>query len=133
MKFLHGMKMKREVTHGGIVPSGWQMAWYEPRRRLGVYFPRPLHWLLRAIREVIYRVRLAVHAPSLECTQVFDMQRRHRERQRLAEEYARGYMLGWRECFRSCLDVVEDEIAGASEVYDVTGWFTSGPDSPKEN
>ena len=30
-----------------MIPRGWQMAWYEPRRRIGVYYPAPLHWLLR--------------------------------------------------------------------------------------
>ena len=78
MKLLRGIR--REVTHGGVVPRGWQMAWYEPRRRTGVYYPRPLNWLLGALREFIYRVQLAVHAPRLECAQTFDMERFHRER-----------------------------------------------------
>ena len=39
------------------------------------------------------------------------MQRAHRERERLAEEYARGYRAGWRECFQTCLSAVEEEIA----------------------
>jgi hypothetical protein len=134
MKLLRGIR--REVTHGGVVPRGWQMAWYEPRRRTGVYYPRPLNWLLRAVREFIYRVQLAVHAPRLECAQVFDMQRLHRERERLAVEYARGYMTGWRECFRTCLDVVEEEIScanGVYEAYDVAGWLAAGPEPWKEN
>ena len=42
----------REVGHGGMIPRGWQMAWYEPRRRVGVYYPSPLHWMLRAMREI---------------------------------------------------------------------------------
>ena len=112
------------------------MAWYEPRRRTGVYYPRPLNWLLRAVREFIYRVQLAVHAPRLECAQVFDMQRLHRERERLAVEYARGYITGWRECFRACLDVVEEEIScanGVYEAYDVAGWLAAGPEPWKEN
>ena len=67
MKLLRGLR--REVTHGGVVPHGWQMAWYEPRRRTGVYYPRPLNWLLQAVCEFIYRVQLAVHAPRLECAQ----------------------------------------------------------------
>jgi hypothetical protein len=134
MKLLRGVR--REVTHGGIVPRGWQMAWYEPRRRTGVYYPRPLNWLLRGLREFIYRVQLAVHAPRLECAQVFDMQRLHRERERLAAEYARGYVLGWRECFHACLDVVEEEIAcahGVYDAYDVAGWLAAGSEPGKEN
>src|SRR5262249_7282738 len=109
MRLLGGIR--REVTHGGIVPRGWQMAWYEARRRTGVYYPRLLNWLLGALRELMYRVHLAVRAPRLECAQVFDMQRLHRERERLAVEYARGYVSGWRECFQTCLDVVDEEIS----------------------
>jgi hypothetical protein len=85
--------MRREVGHGGIEPRGWQMAWYEPRRRLGVYYPAPLNWLARAAREIGYRVQIALDAPGIERAQVFEMQRTHRERERLAEEYARGYMI----------------------------------------
>ncbi len=59
------------------------------------------------------RVLAAIHAPEIERAQVFEMQRTHRERERLAEEYASGYLVGWRECFQACLEVVEDEIAGA--------------------
>ena len=93
------LKVRKEVSHGGVVPRGWQMAWYEPRRRVCVYYPAPLHWLLRAIREVVHRVREAVRAPCIERAEVFQMQRAHRER--VAEEYARGYMAGWRECFQT--------------------------------
>jgi hypothetical protein len=125
--------LKREVGHGGIVPPGWQMAWYEPRRRVGVYFPRPLHWIVRVARELIYRARIAWHAPRIERKEFFDMQRTHRERQRLAEEYARGYLIGWRECFQSCLEVVEDEIRQANDSLDVSGWLPVEPSSRREN
>ena len=54
------------------------------------------------------------------------MQRLHRER--LAVEYARGYMTGWGECFRACLDVVDEEISCAQGVYDVAGWLAAGPE-----
>jgi hypothetical protein len=45
-------------------------------------------------------------------------------------------MGGWRECFRACLDVVEEEIACAHEVYgayDVAGWLAAGSEPGKEN
>ncbi|HXX19076.1 MAG TPA: hypothetical protein VEJ46_06705 [Candidatus Acidoferrum sp.] len=112
-------KLRREVTHGGRIPQGWQFAWYEPRRRVAVYYPRPLNWLLRAAREIIHRLRLAWDAPSIERAQIFQMQRIHRERQRLAEEYARGYLIGWHECFRACLEIVEDELTHPSDLLDV--------------
>jgi hypothetical protein len=74
-------KFKKVVSHGGVVPPGWRMAWYEPRRRVGVYYPAPLHWILRAWREFRYRAELAARAPSIERAQFLDMQRTHRERQ----------------------------------------------------
>lgn len=115
--------LRREVGHGGIVPAGWRMAWYEPKRRVGIYFPRPLHWILRGLRELVYRAQVAWRAPRMERAEFFEMQRTHRERQRLAEEYARGYLNGWRECFQACLEVVEDEIRQANDVLDVSAWL----------
>ncbi|MFZ3214880.1 MAG: hypothetical protein WA192_02365 [Candidatus Acidiferrales bacterium] len=123
-------KLRKEVSHGGVIPRGWRMAWYEPRRRVGVYYPAPLHWLLRAGREMIYRVQIAVQAPALERGEVFQMQRAHRERERLAEEYARGYMAGWRECFQTCLSAVEDEVARVDDAWEVGSFFPTAPKPP---
>lgn len=127
------MNLRREVGHGGMVPRGWRMAWYEPRRRVGVYYPSPLHWLLRAMREIVYRVRIAVRAPEIECTQIFEMQRTHRDRQHLADEYARGYLVGWRECFHTCLAAVEDELGRSDDVWEIGALLADAPPSPKDN
>jgi len=124
-------KLRREVGHGGTIPSGWRLAWYEPRRRVGVYFPAPLHWACRVLREVAYRVRIAMRAPSIECAQVFELQRAHRKRQDLAEEHARGYMAGWHECFEACLVAVEDELTRTGDVWDL-GSMLTGHDAPGE-
>jgi hypothetical protein len=118
--------VRKEVTHGGVIPRGWRLAWYEPRRRVGVYYPAPLHWMLRAGRELLHRARLAVRAPGLEHEEVFQMQRLHKERERLAEEYARGYLCGWRECFQTCLTAVEEEISQADRAWEI-GAFLAGP------
>lgn len=107
-------RLCREIGHGRRIPRGWRMAWYEPRRRLGVYCLAPFHWLARAWREFIGRVQLAWRAPSFERTEVFAMQREHRRRQDLADEFARGYMQGWHECFETCLGVVEEELTASS-------------------
>jgi hypothetical protein len=108
-------RLRREIGHGGRIPRGWRMGWYEPRRRLGVYFLAPFHWLARAWREFVRRAQLAWRAPSLEMAEVFAMQREHRRRQDLADEFARGYMEGWHECFETCLGVVEEELTACSE------------------
>ena len=124
----------REVGHGGIVPRGFQMAWYEPRRRVGVYFPAPLHWAIRALREFRYRLRVALRAPAIEQAEVFEMQRTHRERHRLAEEYAHGYLTGWQECFETCLAAVEEEISRVDSVWDAGALLLNPPtETPKDN
>jgi hypothetical protein len=130
MKLFTGLR--REVGHGGKVPAGYQLAWYEPRRRIGVYFPVPLHWALRALRELRHRLHLALRAPRIECSDVFQMQRAHRERELLAAEFARGYINGWRECFHVCLDAVEEEIERVDEAWDV-GSMLPAPKPPRNN
>ncbi len=109
------------------------MAWYEPRRRVGVYYPAPLHWLLRAVREFVYRIRAAVGSPEIECLQIFEMQRAQRDRERLADEYARGYLAGWRECFQACLAAVEGELAQSSDVWEIGALLADSTGPPKEN
>jgi hypothetical protein len=130
MKLFTGLR--REVGHGGNVPAGYQLAWYEPQRRIGVYFPVPLHWALRALRELRHRLQLALRAPRIERSEVFQMQRAHRQRELLAEEYARGYISGWRECFDVCLDAVEEEIERVDEAWDVGSLFPA-PKPPRSN
>jgi len=104
----------REVGHGGRIPRGWRMAWYEPRRRVGVYCPPPLHWAWRVLRELVHRMQVALRAPSIERAEVFEMQRVNRRREEMAEDFARGYMQGWDECFDTCLGVVAEEIVSSA-------------------
>ncbi|MGA8220061.1 MAG: hypothetical protein WB780_00290 [Candidatus Acidiferrales bacterium] len=79
--------------------------------------------MVRGLREFSYRLQIAMHAPRIEHAQVFEMQRIQRERQRLTEEYARGYLSGWRECFQACLEAVEEEIARVDDAFDTSTWF----------
>jgi hypothetical protein len=127
------MKLRREAGHGGNVPCGWRMAWYEPNRRVGVYYPAVLHWIRRAAREFSYRLRIALRAPPIERAQVFEIQRTHRERQRLADEYARGYLAGWRECFQACLETVEEELAREDDIWAVGEMLTDPGKPPRRN
>jgi hypothetical protein len=102
------------------------MAWYEPRRRVGVYFPAPLNWIARAWRELRYRLHIALGAPGIEAAQFFTMQRLHQQRQRMAEEYARGYMVGWRECLHACVEAIEDEMSRGDDVWEIGALLTDG-------
>ena len=127
------LKLRREAGHGATPPRGWQLAWYEPRRRVGVYYPTPLHLILRAVREFRYRLRVAWRAPRLEQADVVAMERTHRQRQLLADEYARGYLAGWRECFQTCLEAVEGEIARSDEMWDVGDLLAGTPKPSPDN
>jgi hypothetical protein len=127
------LNLRREAGHGVVVPRGWRMAWYEPQRRVGVYYPAPLHWILRALRDLGYRLRIALRAPRMEHADAFAAQRSHHERQRLADEYARGYLAGWRECFHICLQAVEEEIARSDDIWSVGDLLTGAPKSSREN
>lgn len=101
----------REQALGGHKPRGWRLAWYEPLRRVGVYFPIPAHVLARALREIAWRVRHAAALPSREVAEKTEAERAYRERLHLAEKYAEGYLHGWRECFETCLELMEEESA----------------------
>ena len=75
-------------------------------------------------------MRAAVRAPGIERPKVFQMQRVHRERELHAEEYARGYMAGWRECFQTCLSAVEDEISRLDDGWEVGSFLPAAPKPP---
>lgn len=127
------LKLRREVGHGGIIPRGWRFAWYEPRRRVAVYYPAPLHWMMRAVREFDYRMRIALRAPAIERAQVFELNRMHRERQLLADEYARGYLVGWHECFQACLELVEEELTHPNDIWEIGGMLVDTKKLPESN
>jgi hypothetical protein len=109
--------MKRVATHGEKIPAGWKMAWYEPRRRVGVYYPAPLHWVMRLLRAFVYRLKFGWSAMPQAVADVFEIQRAHREREKLATEYARGYMVGWRECFAASVELIEEEITRVDHIF----------------
>ncbi len=106
--------LKRELGHGAAPRRGWRLAWYEPRRRVGIFFPAPLHRIARAIREFKWRMAVALRAPTRERQDVFDLQRDHREQQKLAAEFTRGYLRGWQECIEAW-----DEV---SKAVSEDGW-----------
>jgi len=109
----------KDITRGGTIPAGWRLAWHEPRRRVAVYAPIPLHWVMRFAREFTHRLRWAFAAPTIEKSESFEVERGRQERQRLADEYSRGYLNGRRECFDACLGAIEDECGRAKEMWQV--------------
>lgn len=117
----------RQLAQGARVPAGWGRAWYEPGRRVGVYSPMPLHWILRLGRECACRVANAVTAPPIERAQQLAMRRREEQRQQMADEYSRGYLAGWRSCFEACLRAVEGEMEDANSVWEYGDWVAAPP------
>lgn len=106
---MNGSFWKREVAEETPVPSGWRCAWREPKRGVMVCLRAPFHLIVRGRRALMWRVRVARHAASQEEQERWEMGIRVRERQRLAEEYARGYMSGWRECYEACQEAMAAE------------------------
>lgn len=94
------------------------MAWYDPCHRAGIYYPAPLHWVVRALRDINFRLRIALRTPVMECGHVFEMEWSYREHQRTAEEYARGYLAGWNECYVMCLEAIEEELKCMDDMGD---------------
>ena len=76
---------------------------------------------------------MALNAPSIERADIFDLARSHRERQKLAEEYSRGYLKGWRECFGACVQAVEEEIAAHHETWDLAALLGDDLSPPRKN
>jgi hypothetical protein len=74
-------------------------------------------WLIRAAQEIAYRWRQAVNGPSRERAAELERERKHEQRLRLADEYAKGYLEGWHECYVACVDAVEEETSRNSELW----------------
>jgi hypothetical protein len=85
-------------------------------------------WLARIVRELRYRLRIVLSAPSSAKAELAEKERVQSERNRLAEEYSEGYLAGWHECYAACLDAVEDELSNKCEIW-AAGALLTGPES----
>ena|SRR5271154_951587 len=72
---MHRLLIGREISWGAHIPRGWNMAWNEPRRRVAVYFPAPLHWFARVARDLQWRIQLAWNAAPQERHESGEMHR----------------------------------------------------------
>jgi hypothetical protein len=122
--------IQKEVREGDVAPRGYGMAWYDPHRRVEVFYPAPIHRFARATRELLYRVQLALQAPTIEKLQIHEQQRLQRERARIAQEYASGFLTGWRECFDMCMNAIEEEMAAPDATWDIDDWFSDSAGLP---
>lgn len=125
--------VRKAIAHSGIVPRWWRLAWYEPRRRVGIYSPWPLHWILRFSRELFHRTLCALTGPSIERRETLEIERAHERRQLLAEEYSRGYLAGWRECLDAWVQSVPDGLASPDEFLNRGPLLAGSPFDKLEN
>lgn len=86
------------------------------------------HWIKRCVDEVGYRLHLVFFAPTLKRSAEITRRREHREKCRIAEEYSKGYLAGWHECYGACLEAVEQELSKEAEVWEV-GELFANPES----
>ena len=122
-----GNEQQREVASHGRPSSGWRAAAHKSDRQPETHRRGPLQWAVLVVRELLYRVRLAIEAPPVDVAEGRESERINRDRHLLAEEYSRGYMAGWRECFETCLETVEDEIARTGDVWSMGMTVTGSP------
>lgn len=127
------MRLRREISNGGTPPRGWRMAWYEPQRRVAVCYPAPAHVLVRLGREMCHRIRLAYQARSVDDSAASALANLNRERLQLAEEYAKGYMAGWNECFQACTEAVREEFARSEQSWRAGGLFANDSTGTRRN
>lgn len=90
-------------------------------------------WLRLFAAEVAHRCRLALFAPTIQRSLVIERERAHAEREKMAEEFARGYLDGWHECYAACLETVEESVSGQRDIW-AAGELLAGSGSfPKTN
>ncbi len=93
----------------------WRDPWRAWARRAASAVRATIELICRGWRELTRRADLALNAPSLEYQQIADADFAHLVPKRLTEEYARGYLCGWQECFETCMQAIEDEIGALEE------------------
>lgn len=88
-----------------------------PRCRTATTGTGRRNWVDRLAAEVVHRCRIALFAPTIQRTLAIERERAHAEREKLAEEYAHGYLDGWHECYATCLEAVEESVAGKRDIW----------------
>lgn len=114
-------------------PESCRAVSWASRRGLANRLTAPWGWIRRAFRELHYRFHAALTMPSLQEALAEHARQRELDRERLAHEYSRGYMAGWRECFDTCLQAVEDEIATGDDVWRMGAFLTGSNSIQRDN
>jgi len=111
------MKLRLEVgiQNDMAIPSGFRTAWIDSSRNVRVLYRWPVHLLMRCLLEGCWRLEKFVQGPSrLQC----GWERNHQlqfDLERLAQEYAQGYLEGWQECFDQVRTVIGGQQGQAAD------------------
>ncbi len=90
-------------------------------------------WCGRLALELTHRFRLALFAPTLRRSLSIERERAQAERERMAEEYARGYLDGWHECYAACLEAVEESASERRDIWAAGELLAGFGESQKTN
>jgi hypothetical protein len=90
-------------------------------------------WTARLVREIVNRCRLVLFSPTFGKYLEIQSKWKDQQQQRMAEEYAKGYLDGWHECYAACLDAVEHPVGEDAEIWTVADLFTQPGHSAKAN
>lgn len=90
-------------------------------------------WTAWLVREIVNRCRLALFSPTFEKYLELQSKWKDQHQQRMAEEYAKGYLDGWHECYAACLDAVEHPVGEDAEIWAVADLFEQSGQSAKAN
>jgi hypothetical protein len=92
-----------------------------------------LQRLARVFRDLTSRLLAALKPYAPNSSKLEEIRLNQLDGERLAHEYSQGYMAGWRECFETCLQAVEDEIASADDVWRMGAALTDSGSIKRDN
>lgn len=67
--------------------------------------------------EILYRCRLVISAPTRQQALKNEREAAHSQQHELAEEYSKGYLEGWHDCYAACLAAIEEEASRKNEIW----------------
>ena len=89
----------------------------ENGKQLNASSPERRNWVVRLTAAVANILQLSSCMRPAKSMARTDQPREFAERERFADEYARGYLAGWHECYAACLEEVERSVSKDGDVW----------------
>jgi hypothetical protein len=51
----------------------------------------------------------------------------------MADQYADGYLVGWRECYQTCVDAFDEETSQSRQIWDIGDLLAAPPKPTRKN